>query len=95
MSVSSLTPLPVYLRKHTSNTYIQQSAEHIYQRNVYRTGSHITHTPKAVTYHKQSHYCRFMIGHSLGRMEAVNIGGVQCAGDGSTLGEYGARETGR
>ena len=26
------------------------------------------HTPKAVTYHAQSHYCRFMIGHSLGRM---------------------------
>ena len=26
------------------------------------------HTPKAVTYHEQSHYCRFMIGHSLGRM---------------------------
>ena len=26
------------------------------------------HTPKAVAYHKQSHYCRFMIGHSLGRM---------------------------
>ena len=24
------------------------------------------HTPKAVTYHEQSHYCRFMIGHSLG-----------------------------
>ena len=21
------------------------------------------HTPKAVTYHEQSHYCRFMIGH--------------------------------
>ena len=32
------------------------------------------HTPKAVTYHEQSHeqppYCRFMIGHSLGRMES-------------------------
>ena len=27
------------------------------------------HTPKAVTYHEQPHYCRFMIGHSLGRME--------------------------
>ena len=26
------------------------------------------HTPKAVAYHEQSHYCRFMIGHSLGRM---------------------------
>ena len=26
------------------------------------------HTPKAVTYHEQSHYCRFMIGHSLGRV---------------------------
>ena len=24
------------------------------------------HTPKAVTYHEQPHYCRFMIGHSLG-----------------------------
>ena len=24
------------------------------------------HTPKAVAYHEQSHYCRFMIGHSLG-----------------------------
>ena len=23
------------------------------------------HTPKAVTYHEQPHYCRFMIGHSL------------------------------
>ena len=23
------------------------------------------HTPKAVTYHAQSHYCRFMIGHTL------------------------------
>ena len=28
------------------------------------------HTPKAVTYHEQSQYCRFMIGHSLGRMES-------------------------
>ena len=28
------------------------------------------HTPKAVTYHEQSHCCRFMIGHSLGRMES-------------------------
>ena len=28
------------------------------------------HTPKAVTYHEQSHYCGFMIGHSLGRMES-------------------------
>ena len=26
------------------------------------------HTPKAVTYHEQSQHCRFMIGHSLGRM---------------------------
>ena len=29
------------------------------------------HTPKAVTYHEQPHYCRFMIGHSLGRMEST------------------------
>ena len=28
------------------------------------------HTPKAVTYHEQSYSCRFMIGHSLGRMES-------------------------
>ena len=28
------------------------------------------HTPKAVTYHEQPHYCRFMIGHSLGRTES-------------------------
>ena len=28
------------------------------------------HTPKAVPYHEQPHYCRFMIGHSLGRMES-------------------------
>ena len=28
------------------------------------------HTPKAVTYHEQPHYCRFMIGHSVGRMES-------------------------
>ena len=28
------------------------------------------HTPKAVTYHEQSHYCRIMIGHSLGRVES-------------------------
>ena len=27
-------------------------------------------TPKAVTYHEQSHCYRFMIGHSLGRMES-------------------------
>ena len=27
------------------------------------------HTPKGVTYHEQSHYCRFMIGHGLGRMD--------------------------
>ena len=27
------------------------------------------HTPKAMTYREQSHYCRFMIGHSLGRMD--------------------------
>ena len=26
-------------------------------------------TPKAVTYHAQSHYCGFMIGHSLGRID--------------------------
>ena len=26
------------------------------------------HTPNTVTYHEQSRYCRFMIGHSLGRM---------------------------
>ena len=30
------------------------------------------HTPKAVTYHEQPDYCRFMIGHSLGRMESRN-----------------------
>ena len=36
------------------------------------------HTPKAVTYHEQSHYCRYMIGHSLGRMggPTSNIGGL-------------------
>ena len=28
------------------------------------------HAPKAVAYHAQPHYCRFMIGHSLGRMES-------------------------
>ena len=28
------------------------------------------HTPKAVTYHEHPHYCRLMIGHSLGRMES-------------------------
>ena len=28
------------------------------------------HTPQAVTYHEQPHCCRFMIGHSLGRMES-------------------------
>ena len=28
------------------------------------------HTPKAVTYHGQPRYCRFVIGHSLGRMES-------------------------
>ena len=28
------------------------------------------HTPKAVTYHEQPHYCRFVIGHSLGRIES-------------------------
>ena len=28
------------------------------------------HTPKAVTYYEQPYYCRFMIGHSLGRMES-------------------------
>ena len=27
-------------------------------------------TPKAVTYHEQPHHGRFMIGHSLGRMES-------------------------
>ena len=26
------------------------------------------YTPKAVTYHEQSHNCRFVMGHSLGRM---------------------------
>ena len=25
----------------------------------------VPHTPKAVTYHEQSQYCRFMIGHSI------------------------------
>ena len=29
------------------------------------------HTPSAVTYHEQPDYCRFMIGHSLGRMGQV------------------------
>ena len=33
-------------------------------------GVHGTHTLKAVTYHEQSQYCRFMIGHSLGRIES-------------------------
>ena len=28
------------------------------------------HTPKDVTYREQTHYCRFMIGHSLVRMES-------------------------
>ena len=28
------------------------------------------HTPKGVTYHEQPHYCRSMIGHSLGRTES-------------------------
>ena len=28
------------------------------------------HTPKAVTYHEQPDYCRFMIGHSLGGMDS-------------------------
>ena len=28
------------------------------------------HTPKAVTYHEQPDYCRFMIGHSLVRTES-------------------------
>ena len=32
------------------------------------TASFFPHTPMAVTYHEQSHYCRFMIGHSLGCM---------------------------
>ena len=27
-------------------------------------------SPKAVTYHDQSRYCRFVIGHSLGRMDS-------------------------
>ena len=27
-------------------------------------------TPKAVAYHEEPDYCRFMIGHSLGRMES-------------------------
>ena len=27
------------------------------------------HAPTAVSYHEQSHYCRSMIGHSLGRMD--------------------------
>ena len=31
---------------------------------------HSLRTPKAVTYHEQPDYCRFMIGHSLGRMES-------------------------
>ena len=28
------------------------------------------HTPKAVAYHEQPHYCRSMLGHSLGLMES-------------------------
>ena len=28
------------------------------------------HTAKAVTYHEQTDYCRYMIGHSFGRMES-------------------------
>ena len=31
------------------------------------------HTPTAVTYHEQSQYCRFMIGHSLGRMAGQRL----------------------
>ena len=34
-----------------------------------RTPPLCPHAPKAVTYHEQSHYFRFMIGHSLGRMD--------------------------
>ena len=30
--------------------------------------------PKAVAYHKRSHSCRFMIGHSLGRMGGHGLG---------------------
>ena len=33
------------------------------------TKTHL-HTPKSVTYHEQLQYSRFMIGHSLGRMES-------------------------
>ena len=33
-------------------------------------GQNTSPYPKAVTYHEQPHYCRFMIGHSLGRMES-------------------------
>ena len=38
-------------------------------RCVRRTAPLFPHTPKGVTYHEQSHYCRFMIRHSLGRMD--------------------------
>ena len=34
-----------------------------------------TYTPKAVTYHEQPHYCRLMIGHSLGAYGII-IGNV-------------------
>ena len=32
----------------------------------------LLHAPKAVTYHGQPHYCRGMMGHSLGLMESSN-----------------------
>ena len=54
------------------------------------------HTPKAATYHEQSHYCRCMIGHSLGRIKS-RCGAIfilyNCVGLAQHNVEKGARDT--
>ena len=66
------------ITNNTSPHLVQHGAENRGVALVLHPSTHVPgagcktrlHTPKAVTYHEQSHHCRFMIGHSLGRMES-------------------------
>ena len=73
-----------WLKFVLKNRYM--NVAYVYLADVFNTGDQLLseartactatlspYTPKAVAYHVQSHYCRFMIGHSLGRMDISNF----------------------
>ena len=83
--IKEFTPHCVYRQTHgnpsISNSYItpifQNGAKSGFEmcfgpRTLGAGAKTRLHTPKAVAYHEQPHYCRFMIGHSLGRMDIQN-----------------------